>query len=200
MIDSNDDFIHRTEPQIKGPPIERLLFIPYSDLERGTTRRVKIKKKKLISKTISSSSPSINNDNKEPIIKIIYYHRTIKIKPGTSYGTRFTFERAGDEYISNGQNFENTIPADVVFIVTEPNKDFVKQQTNNETKRQQQKQQQQKTYNNNNNNNNNSRNNNNNNNNNEGIKQRDRGQQQKSQYTNQKWQNNNNNNNNKNNN
>lgn len=94
----------------KAAPVEVKLRCTLEELYTGTTKRMKITRKRL-----NPDGRTTHNDEK--VLEV-------PVKPGWKAGTRVTFERAGDE-------LPGVVPADVVFIIEEKDNGVFTREGNN---------------------------------------------------------------------
>ena len=100
----NGGFDNSQQEMPKDPDVERKLPISLIDLYNGTTKKLKIIRKRYSGR---------NCYNDEKVVEV-------NIKPGWKAGTKIRYARHGDEN-------PNRIPADIVFVVEElPDKNYTR--------------------------------------------------------------------------
>jgi len=108
--DEAEDFEMNFEPRTrKQRPVTYELAVSFEDLFRGSTRKMRVSRKRID----SMGSPYIDT-------KVI----EIKIQPGWKAGTKITFEGEGDEKPGHA-------PADIVFVLSEKPHPRFRRETNN---------------------------------------------------------------------
>jgi len=90
----------------QDPPIEHDLYVNLEDVDRGTTKKMKI------SRLVAQADGSMRKEE-----KIL----TIVVKPGWKAGTKITFPKEGDQ-------LPGKIPADIVFIIRDKPHDVFKRE------------------------------------------------------------------------
>lgn len=114
FVNDDNDFdsspAFKKQKQVQDPPIEKDLFVTLEDLNKGTTKKLKI------SRTITDEN---GYQTKEENVL------TVNIKPGWKEGTKITFKQEGDKR-------PGALAADIVFTIKDKShKNFTRDKDNN---------------------------------------------------------------------